>query len=72
MPHFATMHNRPIQMYHELLTDVRFKTEKHNRWKLNQIIENKYKRSTLVHKEKRESNEQEMQRETRIIQKKIR
>lgn len=70
MPHFAAMHNRPIQIYHELLTDVRCKAEEHNRWKLSQTIENKYKRSTLVHKEKRESNEQEMQREIRIVQKK--
>lgn len=52
MLHFATTHNIPIQIYHELLTDVRCKIEEYNRWKLNQITENKYKRLTLVHKEK--------------------
>lgn len=45
--HFATMRNRPIKIYHELLIGVRHKMEEHNRWKLNQVIaKDKYKRIT--------------------------
>lgn len=69
MLHFATTHNIPIQIYHELLTDVRCKIEEYNRWKLNQITENKYKRLTLVHKEKGESNEQKSRGKQESFQK---
>lgn len=69
MLHFATTHNIPIQIYHELLTDVRCKIEEYNRWKQNQITENKYKRLTLVHKEKGESNEQKSRGKQESFQK---
>jgi len=40
---FATMHNRQIKIYHELLIDVRRKMEEHNRWRPKEIAKDKYK-----------------------------